>query len=443
MFIYIPLDLLQILCHFEGHFTKGIYVYFIGTIWGLLTSQRRKVITNLKRQCFFVKKHISSWERFIGDYKWNHLEVTKTMLKLLLKRYIDKLTVHKKLLIAIDTTLTAKNTQKMFGVQKWKNHSGNADAGQYIYGHHWALLGLIGKFFEKRYVFFPILMRLITGQTAPWQWVCGENGVQQMSFWDVVHAMVYQFHEWIGVDIRIVVDAYFSNNSFIAPLTSNKGISVITRLRSNAVANLDLEQPKVRKRGRPRKKGKQIKVMDLVNIVPKQEVEVLLYGKIQTMEVYTKDLWILGLAEKVRVVVVKAKRNTLAFISTDLTIGAKEILEIYASRFSIEICIREMKTNLGLEDYQSQNFYGTLRYLHLVMLAYNTGKMLLLNAANYKWLKVDESFDKNWISSLSFNWLKFGLRKYALEKIVLSDSAEHPDSIKKCMIKDALVDMVA
>lgn len=102
-----------------------------------------------------------------------------------------------------------------------------------------------------------------------------------------------------------------------------------------------------------------------------------------------------------------------------------------------------MKTNLGLEDYQFQNFYGTLRYLHLVMVAYNVGKMLLLNAANYNWLKVGDNIDKSWVSLLSFNWLKYGLRKYALEKIVLGDSAECSDSLKKSGIKDALIDMAA
>jgi len=32
---------------------------------------------------------------------------------------------------------------------------------------------------------------------------------------------------------------------------------------------------------------------------------------------------------------------------------------------------------------------------------------------------VDKETDKKWVSALSFNWLKYGLRKYAVEKIVL------------------------
>ena len=148
----------------------------------------------------------------------------------------------------------------------------------------------------------------------------------------------------------------------------------------------------------------------------------------------------LDLPQKVRTVLVKSSRGLIALISTDLTLGAKEIIEIYGSRFSIEICIRDMKSNLGLEDYQFQSFYAILRCVHLVMTAYNIGKILLLDAAKLKWLKIDEETDKNWVSGLSFNLLKYGLRKYALEKIVLGDSAEYGDSLKKSGVKEALLD---
>lgn len=404
--------------------------------------QGRKVVTNIKRNSFFIKKSISSWERFVGEYVWNHLELIRSMLKFLLKKYISNFIIHGKLLMAVDTTLTAKNSDKMFGTQKWKNHSGNADAGQYVSGHHWGLLGIIGKFLNTRYICFPLLMRIITGKKVNYQWICGETGIQRMTFWDVVHAMILEINQWIGYEVRVVVDAYFSNNSFIAPLMA-KGVAVITRLRGNAVAYLDFEQPAVRKRGRPRKKGKQIKVFDIKNMVPVQIVEVLLYGKIQKVEVYVKDLLMLDLPQKVRTVLVKSSKGIIALISTDLTLGAKEIIEIYGSRFSIEICIREMKSNLGLEDYQFKSLYAILRYVHLVMIAYNIGKMLLLDTINLKWLKVDEGTDKSWVSGLSFNWLKYGLRKYALEKIVLEDSAEYRDSLKKTGVKEALLDFAA
>lgn len=64
-----------------------------------------------------------------------------------------------------------------------------------------------------------------------------------------------------------------------------RGVAVITRLRGNAVAYLDFEQPAVKKRGRLRKKGNRIKVFDIKSMVQAHEVEVLLYGKKQKVEI--------------------------------------------------------------------------------------------------------------------------------------------------------------
>jgi hypothetical protein len=443
MFIYIPQEILYILSHFEESFAKGIFVYFVGYIWGVLTSENKKVITNIRRSCFFIKKSISSWERFFGEYKWSHIELIERMFKLLMRKFIKNFLIFGKLLISVDTTIIAKNSDKMFGVWKWNNHSGNADAGQYIYGHHWGLLGLVGKFFDEKFLCFPLLMRIITGKKSDLQWVAGEKGIERMNFWHVVHGLIFEFSQWMQLEVRVVVDAYFANKSFIK-LLMEKRIPVITRLRSNAVAHLDFEEPKEKKRGRPRKKGKRIKVFDLAKDKSiMQKVEVLLYGKIQKLEVYVKDLWMLELPQKVRTVVVRTPKGLIAFISTDLSLTAAQIIEIYGSRFSIEISIRDMKSHLGVGNYQVQSYYGILRYVHLAMIAFNTGKILLLNATKIEWLKIDESIDKKWVSILSFNWLRYGLKKYALGKIVLEDSAEYRDSLKKSNIKDALLSMVA
>lgn len=56
MFIYIPTELLQTLCHFKGDFSKAIFGYFTGFIWSLLSMQGRKVVTNIKRNSFFIKR---------------------------------------------------------------------------------------------------------------------------------------------------------------------------------------------------------------------------------------------------------------------------------------------------------------------------------------------------------------------------------------------------
>ena len=40
-------------------------------------------------------------------------------------------------------------------------------------------------------------------------------------------------------------------------------------------------------------------------------------------------------------------------VSTDLSLTAAQIIEIYAARFSLEIAIRDLKQHFGFEDYQA------------------------------------------------------------------------------------------
>lgn len=46
------------------------------------------------------------------------------------------------LIAALDTTLMVSFNRKMLGVQKWYDHSGNADRGGYVRGNHWGLIGI-------------------------------------------------------------------------------------------------------------------------------------------------------------------------------------------------------------------------------------------------------------------------------------------------------------
>ncbi|MGD8566427.1 MAG: hypothetical protein PVF96_08775, partial [Candidatus Bathyarchaeota archaeon] len=146
----------------------------------------------------------------------------------------DKLRIHGAFLLAVDTTHTAKNSKKMIGIQKWIEHSGNADRGEYIIGHHWGIAGLISHF-ANRFLCWPVLTMMISGKKNPSHYVSGPDGLCQMTFWVPVLAMVFQTWQFLDEQaLRVVVDAYFANISFINPLIE-KGIHVVTRWQKNGV----------------------------------------------------------------------------------------------------------------------------------------------------------------------------------------------------------------
>jgi len=250
---FVPALLIAYLETFRQAFNKSGYSYFKVFIWALMLIPGRKRVTDSVNACFFMDKHVSSFERFLSEYKWSMHEVIASLVSLLLSHLGERLMVHGAFLAAEDTTFAGKASKKMMGVQKWKDHSSNPDRGGYLFGHNWAILGLLTPFCG-RWLCFPILARLIPGQKNPSQFVARPKGLRQADFWDVtVSNVLYTWELVESRSLRVVADAYFSTANFIKPLME-KGIAVISRLRKNAVGWDD--PPEYSGRGRPRKRGK-------------------------------------------------------------------------------------------------------------------------------------------------------------------------------------------
>jgi hypothetical protein len=446
MYIYIPIEILQMLGFPKECFSSlTVYKYFVGYVWCMLTVYGRKTSRNIHGHCFFFRKNVSGWCRFLNEYKWDYTKVIEKMYHWLMKEFGNKAIVHGAVQACYDTTLIAKSSKKVIGVQKWNNHSGNPDAGEFLVGHHWGVLGIIVGI-KTRYIALLISFRLITGKLSNCQWKCTPNGeVTPLKIWDVSHAQLFQLKEWTknrNLELRVVEDAYFANKPNIQPLI-DKGIDVVTRLRVDGVGHFDAEPRKEKARGRPPKYGKKVKVADIWDMHEHQSITVQVYGKEQTMEVAVGELWVLELSKKARVVVFKGSKGKLiSLMCTDLSLNASQIIEIYGARFSIEIAIRDIKQHLGFEDYQHHSLLPVLRFLHIVGVAYNIGKTALIKHSDSEWLNIDsEGGHTPWTSELSFSKLRYCLRRFALGKLVLGDSAKHAELNKKDLDRDAIMQM--
>ncbi len=207
---FIPLELLGYFLVFQCHFSKPNFVDFQGYVWGLLLARGRKTMNNIAHCCFWVERSLSSWERFLSENLWDVHAVKKTLVTLLLQKLESQLQVHGGYLAGLDTLLVPKNGQKMSGVQLWKDHSGNANRGEKLKGHHWGLLGLIGWSKTRNgYWCWPLKMRLISGKLNPFQFIVNSEGIaRRANFGDGVIPLVLDLKQELGsVVLRIVVDA--------------------------------------------------------------------------------------------------------------------------------------------------------------------------------------------------------------------------------------------
>ena len=445
-----PTTIINYIGTFASAFAANNFIYFRGFMLGfMLLGETRKCVTNMARACFFVNRHVSSWERFLSQYQWEITQVRQGLVTLLKQRLQDKLLVYGAHLAWVDTTLVAKVKGNMPGVQKWHDHSGNPDRGEHLIGHHWALVGLLGAAFIAREwtpMCFPILANLISGNTNPIGFVVDAKGTAgAMNFWDAVCPLIAQLSVMLeNAPMRVVADAYFAKAPFINWML---GISVhvITRMRKDAVGWDDPEpEPPLphgkKKMGRPRtkpRKGKEWKLADLLKSYPTECVTVFIYGKLRTFRMVTRDVWIRDVIQKVRVVVIQTTGEHIILLSTDLTLTARQIIILYSMRFAAELGIRDAKQHFGFGDYQCTSFTAMTRFVGLSLISLCLWKLTILTDIDAEWLQTQDK-----TSTLSFTRIRRATMGFVIRQI-FRNSACGADFQKSGKVPEEIFRLVA
>ena len=155
----------------------------------------------------------------------------------------------------------------------------------------------------------------------------------------------------------IVADAYFSKESFATGVKS-LGFDLVSRFRDDVNLKYLYTGPKAHKRGRPQKFAGKIDLKNLDMSVFTEDYTV--DGKL-VYKMYTAIVWAASLGREVRVVIVdyvdadKKRQARKVFFSTDTTMSARDIFDIYRTRFQLEFVFRDAKQFTGLTHCQARN----------------------------------------------------------------------------------------
>jgi hypothetical protein len=440
MEIFFPAQTLSLFQVFAPCFTAPSFAYFRAYVWALMVVEGRKCMTRLARCAFFHPRDLSSWERFLAEHRWSLTALTERLVTLVVTKLGDRLQVHGAYLLGKDTTLVAKTTKRMLGVQKWKDHSDNADRGAYLVGHHWNLVGLISQW-EARWLCWPLVMRFVPGLKGARQWIVGDT-VEPMSFWDAALAAILEVTRCLGeASVRVVADAYYSKAPFLNGLLA-RGIHVISRLRKDAVGWDDPEPRPSGTRGRKPRHGRKWTLASLLTAETPTRERLTLYGKLTEVVFVVRDVWLRDVAQKVRVVVLEGAKEPFILVSTDLTLSALQIIEIYGARFSIELTIRDLKQHFGLGDYQCTTTLAILRFVHLACVAFCLWRLLLLEHLEAGWLQVTSPRVSLPEAPLSFQRVRRALRAWATRQVLFAKSAPGADLEKIARDHEPLLHML-
>jgi len=264
---------------------------------------------------------------------------TATVLHL----FPSPLRVNGRLVLVGDGIKIGKRGKKMPGVKLLHQQSESNTKPAYIMGHSLQAVGLLVEAAQSVFA-VPLTARIHEGLV----W----SNRDQRTLLDKMISLL----ESLGIEesYYFVADAYYAAHKIVNGLLK-KGHHLISRVKSNAVAYAEPKPIKgKRKRGRPARYGKKIKLSTLLrNTKAMQPLVSPVYGEHDvTLHYAVHDLLWRSIGRVVRfVMVVHPTRGSCILMCTDLSLSAAEIIRLYGLRFKIELSFKQAVRQIGAFAY--------------------------------------------------------------------------------------------
>jgi len=422
---------------FQPCFTQPSFSSFwaLTCAW-ILCSGRRSLTRVIQSGQLGRFKHFCSFHRFFSQARWNLDDLGHCVFQLLLPFCPEILTG------AVDDTLARKSGRHIWGADMHHDPLRSTQKRPFFsFGHSWVVFSLHVSFaFAPGKVWaLPILVRLYrkrkksnlapgrsgkperkqTGQAA---------GKQYRTRPQLALEMIQIVAQWLGPrKLRVLGDSEYAGGSISRHLPANT--ELISRMTMNA-ALYALPPRQTAGRGRRRKKGARLSnplQMTQDSRRSWSKTTVRLYGrKVRVWFQSIDALWYSSAGPRLlRIVVVRdprRRRRDDCFFSTDLTLKPPQILETFALRWPLEVCFRDVKQFLGLEDPQNRVSKATQRTAPLIFYIYDL--VLLWHAQSGHLSAPQSAIERLWYkrkTSVSFEDILRNLRQATWQEKIFGD----------------------
>ena len=335
--VAVPASLTALLSEFRPCFSAWTFPVFCALACGLLAQSARRTVCGM-----LVGAQLSkTWShhrahRFFSHARWSIEAVSAVAARLVVRLLVA---ADEAVSVAIDDTLFSRRGPKVHAASWF--HDGSAQGEKKIgYGNNWVILAIVVQVpFLDRPVALPVGFALVRKDS--------DDSSRLALARRLVEALAAALP---GRRIDVVADCAYAGRALRGLPGS---VTWTTRLKSNA-SLWQLAPRRTGNRGRPRLKGAKLaSLAKLASTTSFTATSVTRYGTTTTVSVAViRCLWhgVFG-PQAVQVVFVRDKSTTgydIALVSTDLAASAATIIERYASRWSIEICIEDAKQTGGV-----------------------------------------------------------------------------------------------
>jgi Transposase DDE domain len=332
----------QILKGLRPAFSREIpFEWVVLLMWGLLLSHQPAAVTSyvnglgLDESCYGAALHWFHSKAFRMDevcQRWSHWLSSHTAAQRLKGQ----------LVYLGDGIKVGKEGRHMPGVKGLHQESADVNKPEWIRGHYFSALGLLmGK--GKALFSTPLVLKLHDG--------IDPSAAETLTLVDKMAAVCLLYMKQGSYGI---LDAYYASAKVLKPFRA-QGLHLITRVAISTVAKAEFSaNAKIRKPGRPRVWGSDVKLRELfAPIETCSQAVVWLYGQRQTVYYQCFKFYWDAPDELVLFVLTQLPNGKqIILLSSDTTLTGAQVIEAYGWRFKIEVSFRSLVQLLGGFDYR-------------------------------------------------------------------------------------------
>jgi hypothetical protein len=280
--------------------------------------------------------------------------------KIVMRLFPSPLRVNERRVLVGDGIKVAKRGKKMPGVKLLHQQSENK--AEFTMGHSCQAISVLVHAAQSVFA-VPLSIRIHEG-------IVFSNRCKQ-TLLDKMLTLIDSVSD--GKRCYFVADAYYAARPIAVGLRK-RGSDVVTRVKHNTVANEIYHHDGAKKRGRPRKYGDRVVLRSLFDDhASMKELTCNLYGERDVEVSYAvRDLYWKPTGLIVRfVAVTHPTRGSCLLMSTDVTLSAVEIIQLYGLRFKIEYSFKQAVHQIGsfayrfwMKSMKPQRYGAGNQYLH-------------------------------------------------------------------------------
>ncbi len=340
----LPASLAGLLAELRPVFTGPSFATFCGLVAGLAGQVRRRTVCGMLLGAGLSR----CWPHDRAHYFFARAAWQLDELGLAVARLAVLLLVAPgaAITVAVDDPVFRRSGRKVWGAA-WQHDGSSPARSKLSYGNCFVTAGIVVALpFCTRPVCLPVLARL----HVPGKGRQGRRARRQAAAASTVTTaaalVALLAGAFPGRAVHVVADAHYHGPA-LRGLPQN--VTWTTRLPRNAVL-YQLAPPRVRKPGRPPRKGPRLGTWaELAATAAWTRATVRIYGR-DTAEDLAEItcLWYGCLdVRTVRVILARDAGTTLALVTTDLAAPAAALVERYAGRWGIEQAFSDARTVLG------------------------------------------------------------------------------------------------